>query len=343
MKSDLNPNHSRIRKYATQPKSNPNIDDLFKKINSLNLDQDLIDFLVGNLQDLSKLFASKSRDIKAAVRDGIIENFVFPIINKIAERETSLMAMIYDLKSKHIDADLVIYQAKVRECENIIEGLKAKLQIVNADLTEAKNDLKETSSALVETAEEVRSISDKTEVLQSRPASIAFTPMVSKRDAHVVLLRPKKTSTSEENRKIIENALISRNSPARISKIAQVSQGGLIIEAPADADLQALEAVINLDEQFDVSRPKRRRPQIIILGIDNGIDKERPTKGLLAKNHFLADSRNNPLTELNFPIRARRNTYWVATVDPSVYKLIFDQPGFYFEFSRFRFDNFFWG
>ncbi|GBM94362.1 hypothetical protein AVEN_6663-1 [Araneus ventricosus] len=234
MKSDLNPNHSRIRKYATQPKSNPNIDDLLKKINSLNLDQDLIDFLVGNLQDLSKLFASKSRDIKAAVRDGIIENFVFPIINKIAERETSLMAMIYDLKSKHIDADLVIYQAKVRECENIVEGLKAKLQIVNTDLTEAKNDLKETSSALVETAKEVRSILDKpkpsyTEVLQSRPAPIAVTPMVSKRDAHVVLLRPKKTSTSEENRKIIENALIFRNSSARISNLLKSARAASLL------------------------------------------------------------------------------------------------------------------
>ncbi|GBM61313.1 hypothetical protein AVEN_9585-1 [Araneus ventricosus] len=193
----------------TQPKSNPNIDDLLKKINKISLDQDLTDFLARNLQDISKFFASKSKDIKAAVRDGIIESCVFPIVNKIAERETTLMAMIYGLKSRHIDVNLKIYQAKVRECECTIESLKAKLLIDCTYLNDVKKDLKESSGVLVETAMEIRSILDNpkpsyTEIRQSRPAPLAVTPLVSKRDSHVVLLRPKKTSTSEENKKIMK-------------------------------------------------------------------------------------------------------------------------------------------
>ncbi|GBN41587.1 hypothetical protein AVEN_113665-1 [Araneus ventricosus] len=126
------------------------------------------------LQDLSKLFISKLRDIRAAVRDGIIENSLLPIIDKFAARETSLMATIFDLKAKHVDTDLVFYQAKVRDCENTIEGLRAKLQLVNTDLTDAKDELKKTSSALVETAKEICILLDQprpsyTEVLKSSP------------------------------------------------------------------------------------------------------------------------------------------------------------------------------
>ncbi|GBN51447.1 hypothetical protein AVEN_151289-1 [Araneus ventricosus] len=76
---------------SSQPRVIPNIEDIVKKINTLNLDKDLTEFLVTSLQDLSKLFTTKSRDIKAAVRDGIIENFILPIIDKFAARETFLM------------------------------------------------------------------------------------------------------------------------------------------------------------------------------------------------------------------------------------------------------------
>ncbi|GBN16657.1 hypothetical protein AVEN_224670-1 [Araneus ventricosus] len=129
-----------------------------------------------------------------------------------------------------------------------------------------------------------------TEVLQSKPVAVSNVPVVSKRDSHAVLLRPKKPSSSEENIKAIENVLTARNSPIRISRIGKVSQGGLIIEAPTDADLKALEAEINclpdLEDRFTVSRHKRRRTQIIILGVDNAVDKDRLTNGLLAKKPF---------------------------------------------------------
>ncbi|GBM75961.1 hypothetical protein AVEN_230491-1 [Araneus ventricosus] len=69
---------------GSQSRVIPNIEDIVKKVNNLNLDKDLTEFLVSSLQDLSKLFTAKARDIKAAVRDGIIENFIVPIVDKFA-------------------------------------------------------------------------------------------------------------------------------------------------------------------------------------------------------------------------------------------------------------------
>ncbi|GBM72087.1 hypothetical protein AVEN_266503-1 [Araneus ventricosus] len=78
----------------------------------------------------------------------------------------------------------------------------------------------------------------------SRPVAPVRAAVPSQRDSHVVLLRPKEDSTSEENRKRVETALTVRNSPARISCISKVSRGGLIIEVPSPEDLQALEVEI---------------------------------------------------------------------------------------------------
>ncbi|GBN01784.1 hypothetical protein AVEN_57919-1 [Araneus ventricosus] len=122
------------------------------------------------------------------------------------------------------------------------------------------------------------------------PKNVSLLNFSKLRDNHVVLLRPKKKSSSEENRQLVETALTCRNLAARINQISKISRGGLIIEAPSLTDLEALEAEISyvpsLGEHFDVSKPKTRRPKVIILGIPNDIDKDRLSKGLTAKNHY---------------------------------------------------------
>ncbi|GBM38671.1 hypothetical protein AVEN_37465-1 [Araneus ventricosus] len=146
-------------------------------------------------------------------------------------------------------------------------------------------------------------------MLQAQPNVTVRAPIVRKQNAYVVLLRPKTFSTSEDKRKLVEMALCNRNSAARISKISKVNLKGV-------------------------------DPRIILLGIDNDVDKDRLAKGLAAKNHFLYDVQNNPLFQIVFPIRARKTTNWVITLDPRIYKRVFGEPGLFFEWSRYRFDNF---
>ncbi|GBO29586.1 hypothetical protein AVEN_265434-1, partial [Araneus ventricosus] len=59
------------------------------------------------------------------------------------------------------------------------------------------------------------------QVLQSRPAVPVRAPVSQTQENHVVLLRPKRESTSEEYRKLVENALVVRNSAARINRISK--------------------------------------------------------------------------------------------------------------------------
>ncbi|GBN49271.1 hypothetical protein AVEN_207701-1 [Araneus ventricosus] len=326
------------------------IETLINQVIDFNLDPVVSDDLIACLQELSKIYINKPRDIKASVRDLLNDKVISPLIKLIQDRETYHLSNIYDIKSRLVDVDARQYQAKIRESESTIEYLRGKLNIVNTQLDDFKKDLKDSSKNLIDTTKEVRSLISKaspsfSDILQSRPIVPTKGPMNAQLNNHVVLLRPKKDSSSEDNRKLVENALITRNSPARINRISKVSKGGLIIEAPTKEDLEALEAEIKcvstLGEQFEISKPRRRRPQIIILGLPNDVDKERLIKGLSSKNHYLCDVNNKPLFEVNFSIRARFNTNWVVSVDPSVYKRLFEFQGLYFEFTRLRFDNFF--
>ncbi|GBM81112.1 hypothetical protein AVEN_109151-1 [Araneus ventricosus] len=326
------------------------IETLINQVIDFNLDPVVADDLIACLQELSKIYINKPRDIKASVRDLLNDKVISPLIKLIQDRETYHLSNIYDIKSRLVDVDARQYQAKIRECESTIEYLRGKLNIVNTQLDDFKKDLKDSSKNLIDTTKEVRSLISKaspsfSDILQSRPIVPTKDPMNAQLNNHVVLLRPKKDSSSEDNRKLVENALITRNSPARINRISKVSKGGLIIEAPTKEDIEALEAelkcVFTLGEQFEISKPRRRRPQIIILGLPNDVDKERLIKGLSYKNHYLCDVNNKPLFEVNFSIRARFNTNWVVSVDPSVYKRLFEFQGLYFQFTRLRFDNFF--
>ncbi|GBN11600.1 hypothetical protein AVEN_23579-1 [Araneus ventricosus] len=275
---DLDVSSTRSQKIPTESLSKvagvSSVELLINQIIDFNLEPDVSENLISLLQELIKIYANKFRDIKAGVRDSIVDKVITPFIKLFKDRETAHLTTIFDLKSRHIDITERQYQAKIRDCESTIESLKGKLSIINIELVEYKHDFKESSKSLIETTKQVKSFITRAAAtfseVTSRPV-MARASVLAQRDNHVLLLRPKKESTSEDNRKRIETALTTRNSPARISRISKVSRGGLIIEAPTPDDLQALEAEIKcvptLEAHFYISKPKRCRQQIILIGV----------------------------------------------------------------------------
>ncbi|GBM05559.1 hypothetical protein AVEN_160698-1 [Araneus ventricosus] len=281
---------------ASQPKGVGGVEaveDLIRQIEEFNFAPELAEFLTQKLQFLSNIFIKKSRDIRLAVREDILNNVITPIIEKFRNRETIHLTTIYDLQARPVGIEERTYQAKIRSCEEMIDKLKAQLQVANANLATLNKDLIATAKGLLESTKEVKDIIKKSkpsfsDVLQMRPQpSATQVSYVNNRSEHVVLLRPKSQGTSsEENRKAVETALVCRNSAARVNRISKVSNGGIIIEAPTAADLDALKTefgcIPNIEDRFSVTEPKRRRPQVIILGLDNSVDKDRLVTGLAA-------------------------------------------------------------
>ncbi|GBO02907.1 hypothetical protein AVEN_18110-1 [Araneus ventricosus] len=214
---------------------------IINDIIDFNFDLFVSESLISVLQELIKIYTSKGRDIKAGSRESIVEKVVAPL-KVFKDRETEQLSTIYDLKSKQVDITERQYQSKIRNCEATIESLKGKLSVLSSELDLSKS--LRNHPRLIETSKHVKSL-----VSRATPSfsEVASRPIITKpqipaqRSNHVLLLRPKKESSSEDNRKRVETALIIRNSPIRINRISKVSRGGLIIEAPNTDELQALE------------------------------------------------------------------------------------------------------
>ncbi|GBN29253.1 hypothetical protein AVEN_267240-1 [Araneus ventricosus] len=96
------------------------VEQLINQIIDFDFDPSISEALVSPLQELTKIFINKSRDIKAGVRDSFVEKVISPLIQLFQERETTHLASIFDLKSHHVDASERQYKAKIRESESTI-------------------------------------------------------------------------------------------------------------------------------------------------------------------------------------------------------------------------------
>ncbi|GBN41582.1 hypothetical protein AVEN_113661-1 [Araneus ventricosus] len=76
---------------------------LINDIIDFNLDPDVSENLISVLQELSKIYVSKARDIKAGSRESIVEKVVAPFVKLYKDRETVHLSTIFDLKSSQID------------------------------------------------------------------------------------------------------------------------------------------------------------------------------------------------------------------------------------------------
>ncbi|KAF8773742.1 hypothetical protein HNY73_016375 [Argiope bruennichi] len=125
----------------------------------------------------------------------------------------------------------------------------------NVDFNVLKNEIWDSANMLLESARELRKTTEGNRpsyaaVLKSMPTAITKGPVANPCESNDVLLRQKKESTSEENKRKLVNVLIKINSAARITRIAKVSLGSFVIEDPSDADLQALEAELSCLENI---------------------------------------------------------------------------------------------
>ncbi|GBM73599.1 hypothetical protein AVEN_140231-1 [Araneus ventricosus] len=149
---------------ASQPKGVGGVEaveDLVRQIEEFNFEPELAEFFIQKLQFLSNIFVKKSRDIRMAIREDIVNNVIAPIVEKFRNRETLHISTIYDLQARPVGIEERTYQPKIRSCEESIEKLKAQLQLANADLSTLNKDLNATAKGLLESTKEIKAIIKK--------------------------------------------------------------------------------------------------------------------------------------------------------------------------------------
>ncbi|GBL76180.1 hypothetical protein AVEN_234459-1 [Araneus ventricosus] len=210
---------------------------------------------------------------------------------------------------------------------------------------EFKNNLIENNSKMVDDLKtKIESVDSKTYAdvaknLLKIPHSQSF-PI----DEFVLLLKPlaKGKSDYHSNKNLITRALTSKGNVLKITSIGGVFGGSVKIITSNETNFTAikvlLESMQDITEAFEITRPQKRKPQVIVYNID----KKELLEGLLQKNCFLHDANNVPLVKVEFPIQARNkeSRHWVVTIDPSIFKELWLKQFLYFNWSRVRFTEF---
>ncbi|GBN67594.1 hypothetical protein AVEN_3086-1 [Araneus ventricosus] len=89
------------------------------------------------------------------------------------------------------------------------------------------------------------------------------------------------------------------------------------------------------------NKPKKRKPQFIIFGINKDATKEQLNEGLKFKNNLLKDDdSSNPVFSVNFSINTKYGANWIISVKPSIYATIKKGRRLFFEWGFYHLDDF---
>ncbi|GBM51737.1 hypothetical protein AVEN_175307-1 [Araneus ventricosus] len=236
------------------------------------------------------------------------------------------------------------YIAKIRELEDHSAFLRGELATRNVVFDTIKKDIKDSPGKLIEAVKELRNSAEKnkptyTTTLQSGPV-----PLTSPSGSHAVLLRPKKETSSEEIKRILMMLLLRETPRTELSKYLGSAREGLLLrrlQMQIYRPLRQNYDIDNIVESFVISRSRKRDLRLFYRAWIKSWTRIVCLKDSLPKTTTYCGTHNRLLFEVCFPIKVSRSTNWVLSLDTIIYRRVFDEPGLYFEWSRYKLDNFF--
>ncbi|GBM39408.1 hypothetical protein AVEN_97025-1 [Araneus ventricosus] len=229
------------------------------------------------------------------------------LLTKYREDTIKLGSKIVDLKSTIAESDITTLNSKVEDFEKQIaftEGKLAEADKVNAIISEVRKE----NVKLFNKIEEISKVSAPSfaDIVQ-RERSTSRTRIIDPLKTCALVIRPKEADTDNDIDKLI----------AQFSKLDTINKN------------------------FGYNKPKKRKPQFIIFGINEDVTKEQLTEGLKIKNDLLKDDdSSNPMFTVNFSINTKYGANWIISVEPSIYAAIKKGRGLFFEWGFYRLDDF---
>ncbi|GBL96006.1 hypothetical protein AVEN_199968-1 [Araneus ventricosus] len=214
--------------------------------------------------------------------------------------------MASDVKKKISIADLL---TKYRE-DTIKLGSKIvdlKSTIAESDITTLNSKVKDLEKQIAFTEGKLAEADKVNAIISERERSASRTRIIDPQKTCALVIRPKEADTDDDIDKLI----------AQFSKLDTINKN------------------------FSYNKPKKRKLQFIIFGINKDVTKEQLTEGLKFKNDLLKDDdSSNPMFIVNFSINTKYGANWIISVEPSIYAAIKKGRGLFFEWGFYHLDDF---
>jgi hypothetical protein len=110
-----------------------------------------------------------------------------------------------------------------------------------------------------------------------------------------ITIYPKKEQNSDDTKRDIQNIIKPRDIKVGISAVRKIRNGGILVETDTKEEESMLMDTLmknkKLDEGYEVGKPKKRKPQIIIYGVDEQYEPKELIELLIEQNEEVEEGQ----------------------------------------------------
>lgn len=171
------------------------------------------------------------------------------------------------------------------------------------------------------------------------------TKLQEQNTKHVLTITPKdNTTSSAETRKELKSKVNPTDLQVGISRVQNISKGGLLIECDTREEVNKLSKELTniFSNKMEIKIPEKKKPKLIIYNISNGIEAEEIERGLIKQYTAITGTTTKGKINFRFFTKSKnpnlRNA--VIEVTPLARKTLLNFGKVYIGWSRCTINDF---
>lgn len=203
-----------------------------------------------------------------------------------------------------ITSMLEIYIEQIQKIAVLEEQLKEN-QIMNKNLLKEIKDIKFTQEGINKNKE---------------PKKTRNKNQHNIKQSHCIIIKPKNKKTSEETFKDLKKTIDPHKIKIRIERIKTITDGGLIINTPTAEEAKILDTEITkrkiLKNNYNITTPKKRKPQLILFNVSNELSEEEIISGIV--NNHKDIQQKDLIVKHKYNTKNNYTSNWIIEIEPYI-------------------------
>lgn len=143
---------------------------------------------------------------------------------------------------------------------------------------------------------------------------------VKPKSNNVVVIRPKKEQTNEVTLSEIKKSVNPKTAGIEIQGVRNTRGGGIVVRTATEGDTDKLINELNktakLDETYEIIKPKKRKPHIMVYDVDSELNALELKEALIENNEIIKEREE---INVKHKIPSKYGNSWIIELDPTVY------------------------
>ena len=248
---------------------------------------------------------------------------------------TKLSSVFEEIEQQalQLERKFLQYKSSIETKELLCASLEQQVRLKDRQIAQAKHELDSVKVQKFDAFSSQMNVAAKTSHTPGMPACRSYAQCVSQSDAippvktnHVVIIQPKSDSNVRDGNATLQmfkatvKHKILKDEKIGIKKKKLTSKNRLVVSCGSDRECEALCKAMAQNEYLVANVPKKKKPLVQILGVDQEVERGEVFQYMISQNPVLQEFSDCHF-ETKFDKTDRLGSkFVVAEVDPKLYK-----------------------